>query len=54
MIAIYDHIQELLAESRGCAMTSDERAEMRVELARAKTEQAEFDRAFDAYFEERR
>jgi hypothetical protein len=52
MIALYDQIQELLAELRGCAMPCDERAQARAELARARAEQAELDRAFEAHFQE--
>jgi hypothetical protein len=35
MIALYDHIQELRAELRGCCMTRRERAALQAELARA-------------------
>jgi hypothetical protein len=48
MIALYDHIQELRAELRGCTMTRRERASMQAELARAIAEQAKLDRAVDA------
>jgi hypothetical protein len=54
MIALYDHIQELRAELRGCAMTQDERAQALAELERAMAEQAKLDRAFNAQFAERR
>jgi len=58
MIALYDHIQELRAELRGCALTRRERAQAQAELAKAIAEQAELDRAFDraleAYDKERR
>ncbi len=58
MIALYDHIQELRAELRGCAMTRRERAQVQAELAKAIAEQAELDQAFDraleAHLEERR
>jgi hypothetical protein len=47
MIALYDHIQELRAELRGCYMTHRERACVQEELASAVAEQAELDRAFD-------
>ena len=47
MITLYDHIQELRAELRGCAMTRRERANLQAELMRAMAEQAELDRAFD-------
>jgi hypothetical protein len=48
MIALYDHIQELRAELRGCVMTRRERAIVEAELARAIAEHAELDRAADA------
>ena len=48
MITLYDHIQELRAELRGCYMTRRERAAVQAELTRALAEQAELDRAFDA------
>jgi hypothetical protein len=48
MITLYDHIQELRAELRGCYMTRRERASVQTELTRAVAEQAELDRAFDA------
>ena len=47
MIALYDHIQQLRAELRGCCFTRRERAE----LAKAITDQAKLDRAFDAALE---
>jgi hypothetical protein len=43
MIALYDHIQELRAELRGC-MTRRERAAVQAELAAAIAAQAERDR----------
>jgi septal ring factor EnvC (AmiA/AmiB activator) len=52
MIALYDQIQELMAELRGCAMTGEERAQAQAELTRARAEQAELDRAFEAQFAE--
>ena len=51
MIALYDQIQELRAELRGCYMTRRERAQVQTELAKAIEEQAELDRAFDAAIE---
>ena len=51
MIALYDHIQELRAELRGCYMTRRERANVQAELAKALAEQAELDRAFDSALE---
>ena len=44
MITLYDHIQELRAELRGC-MTRRERAAVQAELAAATAAQAERDRA---------
>ena len=49
MIAIYDHIQELRAELRGCVMTRRERAIVEAELAKAIAEHASYDRAADAH-----
>ena len=55
MITLYDHIQELRAELRGCHFTKRERAAVQAELAKALAEQAEierrFDRAMEAYRE---
>jgi hypothetical protein len=51
MITLYDHIQELRAELRGCGFTRRERAAVQAELARAIAEQAELDRAFDLALE---
>ena len=48
MIALYDHIQELRAELRGCCMTRRERTAARAELARAIAAQTEIDRAAEA------
>jgi hypothetical protein len=47
MIALYDHIQELRAELRGCRFTCRERKRVEAELAKAIAEQADLDRAFD-------
>lgn len=47
MIALYDHIQMMRAELRGCYLTRRERAETEAELAKAIAEQAELDRRFD-------
>ena len=47
MITLYDHIQELRAELRGCHFTKRERAAVEAELAKALTEQAEIERNFD-------
>jgi hypothetical protein len=55
MITLYDHIQELRAELRGCYFTKRERerAAVEAELTKALAEQAEiernFDRAMEAY-----
>ena len=46
-MTLYDHIQELRAELRGCRMTRRERLRAEAELAKAIAEQTEFDRAFD-------
>jgi hypothetical protein len=51
MITLYDHIQELRAELRGCRFTRRERAAVEAELARAVAEQAELDSAFDRALE---
>jgi hypothetical protein len=48
MIALYDHIQELRAELRGCCTTRRERAAVRAELAAAVAAQLELDRAGEA------
>jgi hypothetical protein len=47
MITLYDHIQELRAELRGCYFTRSERAAVQTELAQAVAQQAELDRVFD-------
>jgi hypothetical protein len=51
MITLYDHIQELRAELRGCYFTRRERAILQAELANAIAEQAQIDHAFDASLE---
>jgi hypothetical protein len=51
MITLYDHIQELRAELRGCYFTPRERASVQAEIAKAVAEQAELDRAFDSALE---
>ena len=48
MSTLYDHIQQLRAELRGCYFTRRERAAVQAELAKAIAEQAALDRAFDA------
>ena len=51
MITLYDHIQELRAELRGCCFTHRERTAVQAELTKAIAEQAELDHAFDAALE---
>ena len=51
MITLYDHIQELRAELRGCHFTKRERAAVEAELAKALAEQAEIERRFDRAME---
>ena len=51
MIALYDTIQELRAELRGCRFTRRERAAVEAELAKAVREQAKLERAFDLALE---
>jgi hypothetical protein len=51
MITLYQHIEELRAELRGCYFTRSERAAVQAELATAIAEQAELDRAFDCALE---
>ncbi|HVB14978.1 MAG TPA: hypothetical protein VNF04_00435 [Stellaceae bacterium] len=51
MIALYDHIQELRAELRGCCFTRRERACVEAELTKAIAEQVEIDRTFDRALE---
>ena len=51
MITLYDHIQQLRAELRGCYFTRRERAAVQAELANAIARQAEVDRAFDTALE---
>ena len=47
MIDLYDHIQMLRLELRGCRFIRRERAAVEAELAKAVREQAERDRALD-------
>ena len=49
MITLYDHIQEVRAELRGCSMTRRERAAVEAELAAAIAAQKELDSAAEAY-----
>jgi hypothetical protein len=51
MITLYDHIQELRAELRGCYMTRHERTSVKAELIEALAQQAELDREFDRALE---
>jgi hypothetical protein len=51
MITLYDHIQELRAELRGCYFTCRARAAVQAQLAKAIAEQAKLDRAFDVALE---
>jgi hypothetical protein len=51
MITLYDHIQQLRAELRGCYFTGRERAAVQSELAKAIAEQAALDCAFDTAVE---
>lgn len=51
MITLYDHIQELRAELRGCYFTRSERAAVQAELAQAVARQTKSDRAFDVALE---
>ena len=48
MIDLYDEIQMLRRELRGCYFTRSERAVLKAELAAAIAEQAERDRALEA------
>ena len=48
MIALYDHIQELRAELRGCHMIRRERIAAERELATAIARHAECERMFEA------
>lgn len=51
MITLYDHIQELRAELRGCHFTRRERKRVEAELATAIAAQAELDRGIDRALE---
>jgi hypothetical protein len=50
-LTLYDHIQELRAELRGCHFTRRERTAVQAELVKAIAHQAELDRAFDTALE---
>ena len=54
MITLYDHIQELRAELRGCHFSKRERAAVEAELAKALAKQAEIERNFDRAIEANR
>ncbi len=51
MITLYEHIQQLRAELRGCSFTRRERAAVEAELAAAIRKRAGLDRAFDRALE---
>ena len=51
MITLYDHIQELRAELRGCHFTKRERAAVEAELAKALAKQTEIERRCDCAME---
>jgi len=51
-MTLYDHIQELRAELRGCRMSRRERLRVETELSKAIAEQAKIDRAFDRALDE--
>ena len=51
MITLYDHIQELRAELRGCHCTKRARAAVEAELVKALAEQAEIERRYDRAME---
>ncbi|HEY1258272.1 MAG TPA: hypothetical protein VH397_07095 [Xanthobacteraceae bacterium] len=51
MIALYDHIQQLRAELRGCYFTRRERTAVEAEFAAAVAQQAELERACDQALE---
>ena len=54
MIELYDHIQQLRAELRGCYFTRRERPAVQAELAQALAKQAELDRAFEINLDARK
>jgi len=51
MITLYDHIQELRAELRGCYFTRAERGAVQAELAEALIKQSEIDHACEIALE---
>jgi hypothetical protein len=51
MITLYDHIQQLRAELRGCYFTRSERDAVEAELATAIAGQAALDRVFNSALE---
>lgn len=52
MLALYDHIQELRAELRGCIMSRRERAKIIAELEWAVAEHEALERGCDDIFAE--
>ena len=53
MLALYDHIQELKAELRGCIISRHERAKIIAELERAVAEHEALERSCDDIFAEK-
>lgn len=51
MLTLYDHIQEVRRELRGCIMTKRERAEAEKDLANSLARLAEIEAEHDAIFE---
>jgi len=54
MIELYDHIQQLRAELRGCYFTRRECPAVQAELAQALAKQAELDPAFEINLDARK
>lgn len=52
MIALYDHIQELRLELRGCIMSRRERAALQQELSQALAQHAALEEGLDDIFED--
>ncbi len=52
MIALYDHIQELRLELRGCIMSRRERAAVQHELSQALMQHVALEAALDDIFED--
>jgi hypothetical protein len=53
MLALYDHIQELKAELRGCVLSRRERAAIQRELQQALVEHEALERGCDDIFAEK-